>query len=629
MSGEVGRSLFFLSVILVSDSVFCLNCFFAYFVKFASNKEYCGMKYLSKIDGPADIKKLNLAELNVLADETRHYLLKKVSEHGGHIGPNLGMVEATVALHYVFNSPEDKIVFDVSHQSYPHKILTGRKVAFIDSEHYDDVSGYSEPSESPHDHFVIGHTSTSVSLACGLAKGRDLCGGKENVIAVIGDGSLSGGEALEGLNVAGAEIGSNLIIIVNDNQMSIAENHGGLYKNLALLRETNGTAELNLFKAMGFDYLYVDNGNDVAALIEAFTKVKDIDHPVVVHINTLKGKGFKYAEQEKEKWHWGMPFDIETGKCKVPFEGEDYGPMTAEHLLQMMKTHPELVAVNAGTPTVFGFTESRRKQAGRQFVDVGIAEETAVAMASGIAKRGGRPVWGVYSTFIQRTYDQLQQDLCINNNPATILVFYGSVSSMNDVTHTCWYDIPLLCNIPNLVYLAPTSCEEYFAMLDWSVCQREHPVAIRVPLQVWHEDAVSVEKNYDDLNRFRIEEKGSQAAIIGVGNFLPMAKTAAEILKGQGVGATVINPRYLSGVDVQLLNELKKEHQVVITLEDGLVDGGFGEKIARFYGDSAMKVLVRGAEKNFPDRYNPAELLKKFRLTPELVAEDVLRTLGK
>lgn len=584
---------------------------------------------LNRVNGPKDIKKLSLEELNVLADETRYYLLKKLSEHGGHVGPNLGMVEATVAMHYVFNSPQDKIVFDVSHQSYPHKILTGRKDAFMEAARYDDVSGYSEPSESEHDHFVIGHTSTSVSLALGLAKGRDLLGEKENVIAVIGDGSLSGGEALEGFNVAGSELGTNFIIIVNDNQMSIAENHGGLYKNLQLLRETNGKAELNLFKSMGFDYLYVDRGNDVASLIDAFKKVNNIDHPVVVHINTLKGKGYKFAEQEKERWHWNYPFDIETGESKNNLGGkENYSTMTADYLLEKMKEYSGLVAITAGTPTVFGFTAGRRQSAGRQFVDVGIAEETAVAMASGIAKRGGRPVWGVYSTFIQRTYDQLQQDLCINNNPATILVFYGSLNSMNDVTHACWYDIPLLANIPNMVYLAPTTAEEYFAMLDWSLSQREHPVSIRVPIVVLHEDVEKVDKDYSRLNTFKVSSKGSKVALMGVGNFFSLANEVAdELRKKYDITATVINPRYLTGIDKQILEDLKADHEVVVSLEDGLIDGGFGEKIARYYGDSDIKVIVRGIEKGFEDRYDAAVLTRKFRLTPEQVTEDVFRLL--
>ena len=588
--------------------------------------------YIEKINGPADIKKLNMEELNVLADETRHYLLQKVSEHGGHIGPNLGMVEAIVALHYVFNSPEDKIVFDVSHQSYPHKILTGRKEAFMDAAHYDDVSGYSEPSESEHDHFVIGHTSTSVSLACGLVKGRDLLGGKENVIAVIGDGSLSGGEALEGLDVAGSELKSNFIIIVNDNQMSIAENHGGLYDNLKLLRETNGKAECNLFRSMGLDYIYVGDGNNVAPLVEAFEKVKDINHPIVVHINTLKGKGLKFAEQDKESWHWGMPFDLKTGESKFKAEGEDYGTITAEYLLGKMPSNPGLVAITSGTPAVFGFNAERRKRAGKQFVDVGIAEETAVAMSSGIAKRGGKPVWGVYSTFIQRTYDQLSQDLCINNNPALMLVFWGGIESMNDVTHTCFYDIPLLCNIPNLIYLAPTCKEEYLDMMTWAIEYREHPVAIRVPV-----NGVAKRKEVEEYlagnkvdwskPKYEIARKGSKVAILGLGAYYHLAVKAAELLKVQNIDATVVNPRIITSLDIEALDALKADHSLVVTLEDGQIDGGWGEKIARYYGNSNMKVLVRGERKQFEDRYNIRELLEANRLTAPQIAEDILKNL--
>ena len=586
--------------------------------------------YLENINGPSDVKKLDIGHLNILADEVRHFLIEKLSNHGGHVGPNLGMVEASVALHYVFNSPVDKFVFDVSHQSYAHKILTGRKQAFMEPGHYDDVTGYSEPTESAHDHFVIGHTSTSVSLACGLAKGRDLAGGRENIIAVIGDGSLSGGEAFEGLNVAGSELRSNFIIIVNDNQMSIAENHGGLYRNLQLLRETGGKAENNLFRALGLDYLYVPDGNDIASLITAFEKVKDSDHPVVVHINTLKGKGLRYAEENKEKWHYGAPFDIETGEAKYKSEGEDYSDLTARYLLEKMPSHPQLVAITSGTPTVFGFTEERRKQAGRQFLDVGIAEETAVAMASGIARRGGKPVWGVYSTFIQRTYDQLSQDLCINDNPALMLVFWGGIESMNDVTHTCFYDITLLANIPNLIYLAPSCREEYFAMLDWAIAYREHPVAIRVPVNgVISRSGVRTEAVDWSAPKYEITRKGSRVAVLGLGSYYQKAEEVCDLLEERGVEATLINPRIITSLDSGTLETLKKDHELVVTLEDGQVDGGWGEKIARCYGDSGMKVLVRGQRKRFEDHYAVEELLRENRLTAQQIAEDVIDVIGR
>lgn len=578
--------------------------------------------YIEKINGPEDVKKLNIEEMTALAEEMRHALLKRASIHGGHFGPNFGMVEAIIALHYVFESPKDKMVFDVSHQTYPHKMLTGRKDAYLYEEHYDDVTGYSCPQESEHDHFTIGHTSTSVSLACGLAKARDLRGESANVIAIIGDGSLSGGEALEGMDFA-AELDSNMIIVVNDNDMSIAENHGGLYSNLKLLRETNGQAECNLFKAMGLDYVYVDHGNDLRELIGAFKQVKDSKKPVVVHINTLKGKGYKPAEDHKEEWHWHLPFDIETGKSHFP-EVEDYSSVTCEYLIEKMKKDPTVVTITSGTPTILGFTQEKRKQAGRQFVDVGIAEETAVALASGIAKGGGKPVYGVYSSFIQRTYDQISQDLCIDGNPATIVVYTGSVFGMTDVTHLGLQDIPMLSNIPGLVYLAPTTKEEYLSMLDWSVEQKEMPVAIKLPGGDMISDGREVTKDWSQLNTYEVTEKGSKIALIGLGTFYFLALQTAEMLEKKGIHATVINPYYITGLDEGLLEKLKADHDTVVTLEDGILNGGFGEKIARFYGSSDMKVYNYGLKKEFLDRYDVNEVLKENHLTAEQIVNDVL-----
>ena len=578
--------------------------------------------YIEKINGPEDVKKLNIEEMTALAEEMRHALLKRASIHGGHFGPNFGMVEAIIALHYVFESPKDKMVFDVSHQTYPHKMLTGRKDAYLYEEHYDDVTGYSCPQESEHDHFTVGHTSTSVSLACGLAKARDLRGESANVIAIIGDGSLSGGEALEGMDFA-AELDSNMIIVVNDNDMSIAENHGGLYPNLKLLRETNGQAECNLFKAMGLDYVYVDHGNDLRELIGAFKQVKDSKKPVVVHINTLKGKGYKPAEEHKEEWHWHLPFDIETGKSHFP-EVEDYSSVTCEYLIEKMKQDPTVVTITSGTPTILGFTQEKRKQAGRQFVDVGIAEETAVALASGIAKGGGKPVYGVYSSFIQRTYDQISQDLCIDGNPATIVVYTGSVFGMTDVTHLGLQDIPMLSNIPGLVYLAPTTKEEYLSMLDWSVEQKEMPVAIKLPGGDMISDGREVAKDWSQLNTYEVTEKGSKIALIGLGTFYFLALQTAEMLEKKGIHATVINPYYITGLDKGLLEKLKADHDTVVTLEDGILNGGFGEKIARFYGSSDMKVYNYGLKKEFLDRYDVNEVLKENHLTAEQIVNDVL-----
>ena len=580
--------------------------------------------YIEKIDSPKDVKRLSVGQLNGLAGEIRQALLAKLSAHGGHIGPNLGMVEAAIALHYVFDSPKDKMVYDVSHQSYVHKMLTGRNAAFLDPARYDEVSGYTNPLESEHDFFTVGHTSTSVSLACGLAKARDLKGDAENIIAVIGDGSLSGGEAYEGLSNAG-EMGTNLIVVVNDNEMSIAENHGGLYQNLKALRDSDGKAECNFFRALGLDYLYVRDGNDVAALIEVFNRVKNTPRPTVVHIHTLKGRGYALAEADRERFYWGMPFDLATGAPKSEAgAAEDYGDLTGRFLLERMAKDPTLVAITSGNPAVMGFTPERRKQAGRQFVDVGIAEEHAVALASGIAANGGRPVYGVYSTFIQRCYDQLSQDLCINGNPAVIPVFMGTIAGMNDVTHLGFFDIPLISNIPNMVYLAPTCKEEYFAMLGWAIRQREYPVAVRVPGATVVESGRNFDTDYSELNRYRLTRRGDTVAVVALGSFYALGEAVTDKLRADaGIDATLINPRYITGVDEQMLDALKADHRIVVTLEDGVLDGGFGEKIARYYGDSDMRVLNYGVRKEFADRYAVGELLEKNRLTDAQIVEDI------
>lgn len=583
---------------------------------------------LKDITSPKDIKSLSLAELPGLCRQLREALLFKLSQHGGHIGPNLGMVEATVALHYVFNAPDDKIVFDVSHQTYVHKMLTGRIRAFIDPAHFDDVTGFTEPEESPYDLFTIGHTSTAVSLAGGLAKARDLAGGTENVVAIVGDGSLSGGEAFEGLDF-GAELGSNFIVIVNDNDMSIAENHGGLYDNLRLLRETDGQAALNYFKSLGFDYHYIKDGNNVEELVEVFSRVKDYDHPVVVHMNTQKGKGYAPAEADRETYHFGGPFDLASGHPLHISEAADYGDLTSEHLLKLMKKDASVCAITAGTPSVFGFVPERRSKAGKQFVDVGIAEQEAVALASGLAKGGAKPFFGVVSSFLQRAYDQLSQDVAINNTPVVVGIFYGTMFGMNDVTHLGWFDIALISNIPNFVYLAPTCKEEYIAMLDWAMKQQNHPVALRVPGVKVVESGKVYPADYSDLNKFSVDMKGNEVAIIAAGSFYQLGEAVVNTLAEKGIEATLINPRFLSGLDEELLCQLENNHRLVVTLEDGILDGGFGEKVARYYGDKPMSVKCYGLKKEFADCYDYEQLARKNRLKPELIAEDVVSILRK
>lgn len=577
---------------------------------------------LKDIKKPSDIKNYSIDECKQLAAEMREALMYRLSKHGGHFGPNFGFVEATIALHKVFDSPKDQFVFDVSHQSYCHKMLTGRQAAFTDEKEFDSVSGYTNPDESEHDFFNVGHTSTSVSLALGLAKARDLQGKKNNVVAIIGDGSLSGGQALEALDYAG-EFKGNFIILFNDNDMSIAENHGGMYEGLKALRESKGQAKDNLFKAFGLDYRFVEDGNDVAALIQAFEDVKDIDHPVVLHVVTQKGKGYQPAEEHKEDWHWCMPFDPETGKSLFTMTGEDYGTLTEAFLMDKMKKDPTVIALTAGVPTNIGFTEEKRKEAGDQFIDVGICEELAVSMASGLAKNGAKPVFATHSSFMQRTYDQISQDLCINSNPATLLVNTASVYGMNDVTHLGIYDIPMLSNIPNLVYLAPTNKAEYFAMLDWSLEQDRYPVAIRIPCNGVIEDGREADTDYASINTFKVEHKGSKVAILALGDFYQIGQATQAKLKEEGIDATLINPRYITGLDTDLLEELKKDHDTIVTLEDGILDGGFGQKIASFYGNSDLKVYNYGLKKEFYDRYDVNEVLKEEHITPEQIVEDI------
>lgn len=588
--------------------------------------------YLDTINGPADLKKLDRSQLPALADEIRQALIAKVTAVGGHMGPNLGVVEATIAMHYVFDSPTDKIIWDVSHQSYTHKILTGRKQAFLDPAHYRDVTGYTNPKESEHDQFVVGHTGTSISMAVGMAKGRDLCGRKENVIAFIGDGSMSEGEAFEGLDNAG-EMDTNLIIILNDNEMSIAPDHGGIYKGLAELRATNGACEHNLFRAFGLDYRYVADGNDVDALIDALQEVKDIDHPVVVHIHTDKGLGLEWAHEDKESGHWTLPAAAIEAMAEHPVE--DYATLTCSYLLNKMKQDRRVVVLSAGTPGNGGFGPEQRRQAGDQFVDVGIAEQHAVAEISGIAKAGGKPVYEVASTFLQRAYDQLQQDLALQGNAATIIVAgFGDAIGPDDNTHANVFDIAMTNTIPGLTGLAPATKEEYFAMLDWAIDHAGRPVVIAEPGTLTYEADLNIEPvqpaavpfTANDLD-YRLIARGSKVAILALGNFLPLGLKVRKALAKQGIDATVIDPRVYSDLDTATLESLKAGHSVVVTLEDGALVGGFGERIAAYYGPSDMRVLAYGAHKEFADRVPTETLYERYRLNPDQIVQDVVAAL--
>lgn len=579
--------------------------------------------FLEKINGVADLKKMRKSQLPALCDEIRDVLLTKISRHGGHCGPNLGVVELSVAMHYVFDSPVDKIVFDVSHQCYTHKILTGRKDAFLSQEHYDDVNGFTNPQESEHDIFTVGHTSTALSLACGLAKARDIKGEKHNVLAIIGDGSLSGGEAYEGLNNI-AEQGTNFIVVVNDNEMSIAENHGGYYRNMELLRETGGKAKDNFFKALGFGYVYVEEGNDVLALVKAFAKVKDCVSPVVLHVHTQKGKGYPAAERNREMFHSGGPFSIEKGQYLNSGSGETYAEITYNYLAEKAKNDPTVVAISSATPPVMAFYPERRAAFGKQFVDVGICEEHAVAFAAGIARGGAKPVYGVFGSFLQRSFDQLHQDLCIDSNPATILVFWDSVFGMGSATHSGLYDIAELSNIPNLVYLAPTCKQEFLAMLDWSVEQTKKSVAIRVPYFVTDGASYFTPQNYAFENKSCVVKRGGGVAIFAVGSLFPLAQKVADVLAKNGIFATLINPVYISGIDCDLLDDLQKDHRLVVTMEEGILEGGYGQKLAGYLGDSDVQVKNFGLKKSFFGDFDPQQLLEENDLTEQAISAYII-----
>lgn len=579
-------------------------------------------RILKNVKGPADVKKLSESELVELAAEIREALFNRTTKIGGHFGPNFGIVEVTIALHYVFESPKDQFVFDVAHQTYPHKMLTGRAQAYIDDEHFRDVCGFTNPVESEHDMFYIGHTSTSVSLASGLAKGRDVLGKKGNVVAIIGDGSLSGGEALEGLDFVG-EMDTNFIIVVNDNEQSIAENHGGLYKNLEELRNSGGKCENNLFRAMGLDYRYVEEGNNIAALIEAFKEVKDINHPTVVHIHTQKGKGYPLAEKYREDWHYAMPFDRETGKHLHDYSGESYSSIFAEKMLDKIEKDKSVVVVTAAIPGVAGLSQEVRGKMGRNYVDVGIAEEQAVAMCSGIAKNGGKPLFVTTATFAQRVYDQMTQDVSLNSNAVTMLLFSASIYGMGDATHIGISAMSMFTNIPGVVFLSPTNKEEFGAMLDYSLEQNEHPTIIAVPNDGVNSAEYEVARDYRKLT-YQVCEKGEKIAILALGDFFAIGqKTAKYIEDKTSSKVTLINPRFASGVDKELLDELIKTHDVIVTLEDGILEGGFGQKIASYLGSKDVKVLNYGFEKKFYDAVPAPVVLEECRITPEKIFEDI------
>lgn len=633
---------------------------------------------LSSIHTPADVHALSAQQLRDLCLEIRATLLDYGKKHGGHIGSNLGVVELTVALHRVFDSPRDRFIFDVSHQSYVHKMLTGRAEAYLDQSRFDEVTGFTNPLESEHDSFVLGHTGTSISLACGLAKTRDMQRGAAgestigNVIAIIGDGSLSSAIAFEGLNNA-AEQGGNLIIIVNDNEMSIAEDFGGMYGQLAKLRTSNGMAELNLFKAFGLDYRYVEQGNDVDALVEVLNEVKDIDHPIVVHIHTTKGLGFNDETEadngsdgcnqtnpqphagQCEANHWQDP-EASLGK---PLDARKYyGEMAMASLERRFDNEPGLVVISPATPGSNGITRDFRERAGAHYVDTGITEEHAAAFAAGIARAGGRPVLATSATFFQRTFDQLQQELALNHVPATLLIFGAGISGA-DNTHSGTFDMTMFANVPDVTCLAPSSGEQMLDMLAWATGPSEHGVvAIRMPGEQILALERAADMAFDPLQRaeehdpavniagacpfvrYQIVQPGRDVAILGLGNTMPLAAEITSALaendeEHAAITATLVDALQYSTMDAELLAMLADGHRLVVTLEDGQLEGGWGEKVTAFYANSSntkashVRVLNFGAAKEFTDRLPLGELNERYGLTSETIVSRIRGILSE
>lgn len=571
---------------------------------------------LNKINQPSDLKKLNIDELKELAQDVREALFNRLTKKAGHFGSNFGVVELEIAMHYVFDSPKDKFVYDVSHQAYPHKILTGRKEAFIDDTKFKTITGYTDPKENEHDIFNIGHTSTSVSLASGLAKSRDLNNEKFNVLAVIGDGSLSGGEALEGLNVVGGELKTNFILVVNDNDQFISESHGAFSENLKELRNTKGTSQNNIFRCFGFDYIYEENGNDVEKLIKLFEKVKDIDHPIALHICTVKGCGYDIAVNNKELWHWSEPFDRKTGVALQTYPDETYFTVLNNYIMDRAKKDDKFLLINPSYAMCAELASNQRDILGKKYIDVGIAEGHAVAMASGAAKNGTNALLMLDASFVLRALDQIIQDLSLNDNPATLLVHYSSVGC-EDKTHLGIFTAPIYSNVPNMQVLVPTCKKELVAMLDWSLTQKKHPTMIFVPRgDVSYRD---VDTSFE-MGKYLIENKGSEIAIIAVAAMFEKGIELKEDIKKQmNIDATLINPRFISELDENTLEKLKKDHKLIVTLEDNCKYGGLGEKIADFYGDTNMRVKNFGLEKYFYEEYDQEKVFKEYNLTNDKI----------
>ena len=617
---------------------------------------------LNQIHSTEDIKKLDEGELKLLCKELRKFLLQKVSKTGGHLASNLGVVELTVALEYCFDLPADKIVWDVGHQAYIHKMLTGRKDQFDTLRQLDGLSGFPKPHESDCDAFAAGHSSTSISAALGLAKARDLTGGKEHVIAVIGDGSMTGGLAYEALNNAGRDH-TRLIVILNDNQMSIDTNVGAISKHLNNLRTSQqyrgwkeavkqfrdnvpvigeGTYQAlkhvrdkskmlltggALFEQLGFKYIGPVDGHDLPDLIEMFEGVKKMNRPVLIHVKTIKGKGYSHAEERPWAYHGVGAFDLKTGKA-LSKGGKSWSSVFGDKMMEIGKRNPRVAGITAAMCSGTGF-EKFQQAFPKRFFDVAIAEQHGTTFAAGLAKGGITPVFAVYSSFLQRAYDQLVHDVCMENLHVVFAIDRAGIVGSDGETHQGVFDLSFLSHIPNMTVLSPKNDWELGEMLEFAVNGWDGPIAVRYPRGT-AETAFGEYKNSIVYGKAELIQDGEKIAILAEGHMLKAAAAAAEMLQADGYQPMLVNMRFIKPLDGEMLLQAAEKCEHIVTVEDNVKMGGFGSKVLEFYGERGMQKDVLNL--GFPDRYieqgTQSQLFERYGLDAAGIYESIKKRLG-
>ncbi|MBQ3599808.1 MAG: 1-deoxy-D-xylulose-5-phosphate synthase [Lachnospiraceae bacterium] len=620
-------------------------------------------KILDRIKEPNDIKKIPKEEREQLASEIREFLLEKVSKTGGHLSSNLGVVELTMALHLFLDFPEDKLVWDVGHQSYVHKILTGRKQGFENLRQLDGMSGFPKSGESDTDAFNTGHSSTSISATLGMAKARDLQGKKNKVVAVIGDGALSGGMAYEALNNA-ARLHTNMIVILNDNNMSISENVGGMasylgkirtdirYSNLkvgventilkipkvgnALVKKVRCSKESikrliipgMLFEDMGITYLGPIDGHNIQDILDMLCRAYMVKGPVLVHVITKKGKGYRIAEKYPSVFHGVNPFRVETGKTISKKGGLSYTDVFSNKLLQLAKENQRITAITAAMPSGTGLSAFKEKYP-RRFIDVGIAEEHAVTFAAGMAKAGMIPVVAIYSTFMQRAYDQILHDVCLGKLPVIFILDRAGIVGNDGETHQGIFDISFMGNIPNLAILAPKNGKELENMLEFAI-EFHNPIAIRFPRGTVYTGLGEYQQPIE-LGKSEIIRKGKRVALLALGSMVKHAQKVSELLLQHGIEATLVNVRFAKPIDETLLLELEKEHDIYVTMEENVAWGGYGQQVSSVICREQLDVsLINIAIKDmFVEHGKVYELYKRLGLDPQSICNRIIELMKK